>query len=90
VVLQFNRDRSLRSLNPFQKSIKSCKKTSYLAKRDNLHILDSFHFENQTWGALHKAWKGYVIANDKDEPDKMKYFAIVIQTRLVVFPSLVL
>jgi hypothetical protein len=42
-------------------------------------MLDSFHFENQTWGALHKAWKGYVIAKNKDELSRMKYYAIVIQ-----------
>jgi hypothetical protein len=42
-------------------------------------MLDSFHFENQTWGALHKAWKGYVVAKNKEEPDRMKYYAIVIQ-----------
>ena len=61
---KFNKDRSL---NPLQKRIKSCKKLGYLAKRNNLHMLDSFYFENQTWGALHKAWKGYVIAKNKDE-----------------------
>jgi hypothetical protein len=42
-------------------------------------MLDSFNFENQTWGALHKAWKGYVIAKNKDELNRMKYYAIVIQ-----------
>jgi hypothetical protein len=42
-------------------------------------MLDSFNFENQTWGALHKAWKGYVIAKNKDELSRMKYYAIVIQ-----------
>jgi hypothetical protein len=73
---KFNRDRSL---NPLQKYRKSCRKLGYLAKRNNLHMLDSFNFENQTWGALHKAWKGYVIAKNKDEPDRMKYYAIVIQ-----------
>jgi hypothetical protein len=73
---KFNRDRSL---NPLQKRIKSSDKLGYLAKRNNLHVLDSFHFENQTCGALHKAWKGYVIAKNKDEPNRMKYYAIVIQ-----------
>jgi hypothetical protein len=73
---KFNRDRSL---NPLQKRIKSCRKLSYLAKRDNLHMQDSFHFENQTWGAFHKAWKGYVIAKNKHELNRMKYYAIVIQ-----------
>jgi hypothetical protein len=27
------------------------------------------------WGALHKAWKGYVIAKNKDEYDKMVDYA---------------
>ena len=73
---KFNRDRSL---DPLQKYRKSCRKLLSNAKRDNLHMLDSFHFENQTWGALHKAWKGYVIAKNKDELSRMKYYAIVIQ-----------
>ncbi|MFL6369175.1 MAG: hypothetical protein ACJ72T_11625 [Nitrososphaeraceae archaeon] len=34
-------------------------------------MLDSDLFENQVWGALHKAWKEYVIAKNKDEFDKM-------------------
>jgi hypothetical protein len=42
-------------------------------------MLNSFHFENQTLGALHQAWKGYVIAKNKDEHNRMKYYAIVIQ-----------
>jgi isocitrate lyase len=42
-------------------------------------ILDSFYFQNQTWGALHKAWKGYVIAKNKYEADRMYYYATVIQ-----------
>src|SRR5438445_353272 len=33
----------------------------------------------QTWGALHKAWKGYVIAKNKYEHDKIEYYASVIQ-----------
>jgi hypothetical protein len=30
-------------------------------------------------GALHKAWKGYVIAKNKDEFDKMLHYADIIQ-----------
>jgi hypothetical protein len=30
-------------------------------------------------GALHKAWKGYVIAKNKDEYDKMEHYARIIQ-----------
>lgn len=44
-----------------------------------MRILDSFYFENQTWGALHKAWKGYVIAKNKDEFDRLEYYASVIR-----------
>ena len=42
-------------------------------------MLDSGFFENQVWGALHKAWKGYVIAKNKDEHDKMERYADIIQ-----------
>ncbi len=41
--------------------------------------LPSGFFENQTWGALHKAWIGYYIARDKLEPDREIYYAKVIQ-----------
>ena len=41
--------------------------------------LDSFFLDNQVWGALHKAWKGYVIAKNKGEDDKMKLYARRIQ-----------
>ena len=41
--------------------------------------LDSGYLENQTWGALHKAWKGYIIAKTKYELDKEYYYAEVIQ-----------
>jgi|ERR687887_139599 hypothetical protein len=46
---------------------------------DRSKILDSFYFENQVWGALIKGWKGYVIAKNKDELDKMLHYADVIQ-----------
>jgi hypothetical protein len=42
-------------------------------------LLDSCYLENQTWGALHKAWKGYVIAKNKNEAESMEYYAKVIQ-----------
>jgi hypothetical protein len=42
-------------------------------------MLDSGFFENQIWGALLKAWKGYVIAKNKDEFDKMLHYADIIQ-----------
>jgi dsDNA-binding SOS-regulon protein len=42
-------------------------------------MLDSGFYENQVWGALHKAWKGYIIAKTKDEYDKMLHYADIIQ-----------
>ena len=47
--------------------------------RNRSRVQDSFYFENQTWGALHKAWKGYVIAKNKDEFERLEYYAEVIQ-----------
>ena len=42
-------------------------------------MLDSGFYENQVWGAVLKAWKGYVIAKNKDEYDKMLHYADIIQ-----------
>ena len=66
-----------------------------MVRTNRSRILDSFYFENQTWGALHKAWKGYVIAKNKDEFDWIEYYASVIQKlqkelglRISSFPDL--
>ena len=42
-------------------------------------LLDSGYYENETWGALHKAWKGYIIAKNKNEYDKLEHYASIIQ-----------
>ena len=42
-------------------------------------ILSGIFFENQAWGGLYKAWKGYVIAKNKDEYDNMEKYARIIQ-----------
>jgi hypothetical protein len=41
-------------------------------------MLESGSFENKVSGGLHKAWKGYVIAKNKDEYDKMEHYACII------------
>jgi hypothetical protein len=74
---RFNRDKSLGAV--LQKRYKSSKKLGYTVMTNRSRILDSFYFQNQTWGALHKAWKGYVIAKNKYEADRMYYYATVIQ-----------
>jgi hypothetical protein len=59
--------------------LKSKKKHDYMVNTGRSKLLDSFFFENQVWGALHKAWKGYVIAKNKDEHDRMKHYSPIIQ-----------
>jgi hypothetical protein len=73
---KFNRNRSL---DPMQKYRISAYKANYLASRGKLKVLDSIFTENKTWGALHKAWKGYTIAKNKFELARMEYYAKVIQ-----------
>jgi hypothetical protein len=46
---------------------------------DRSKMLESGFFENQVWGALGKAWRGYKIAKNKDEFDKMLHYADIIQ-----------
>jgi hypothetical protein len=59
--------------------LKSRKKQDYMVNTDRSKMLDSGFFENQVWGALHKAWKGYVIAKNKNEYDNMERYARIIQ-----------
>lgn len=53
---------------------KPLKKLCYMANTNRSKLLDSFYFDNQTWGALHKAWKGYVNAKNKHEYDHHRFF----------------
>jgi hypothetical protein len=54
-------------------------KSVYMKNTDRSKILKSDIYENEAWGALHKAWKGYVIAKNKGEYDKMVHYASLIQ-----------
>src|SRR5918912_1535552 len=58
---------------------KSWKKQQYMVNTGRSKMLNSGFFENQVWGALHKAWKGYTIAKNKDEYGKMEHYARIIQ-----------
>jgi hypothetical protein len=42
-------------------------------------VLKSGYTVNQTWKGLSKAWLGYTIAKNKEEDDRMVYYAKVIQ-----------
>jgi hypothetical protein len=43
--------------------------------RYNHKYLKSGYYENQVWGALHKAWLGYIIADNKWEFNKRIEYA---------------
>src|SRR5919202_6498926 len=59
--------------------LKSRKKQDYMVDTGRSKLLNSFYFENQVWAALYKSWKGYVIAKNKGEDDKMELYARRIQ-----------
>jgi hypothetical protein len=59
--------------------LKSQKKTIYMVNTGRSKKLESFFLENQAWGALHKCWKGYTIAKNKGEDEKMQLYARRIQ-----------
>jgi hypothetical protein len=47
-------------------------------RRDNV-LLKSGYYNNQTWGALIKCWKGYMIAKNDGDEEKMIHYAEGIQ-----------
>ena len=42
-------------------------------------LLESGWYDTQSWGALNKAWLGYVTAKNKGEYDKQIQYALIIQ-----------
>jgi hypothetical protein len=76
---RFNRRRKDYTFDYYKSRRISTKKQNYMVNTGKSKLLDSFYFENQVWGALHKAWKGYTIAKNKDEFDKMLHYADIIQ-----------
>src|SRR5919199_3993459 len=68
-----------RRRNDYLRYFRSKKKSDYMILTRRSKILDSGFFDNQVWGTLHKAWKGYVIAKNKDEYDNMEHYARIIQ-----------
>jgi len=68
-----------RKRNDYFRYFRSKKKSDYMISTYRSRVLDSGSFDNQVWGALIKAWKGYVIAKNKDEYEKMLRYARIIQ-----------
>jgi hypothetical protein len=68
-----------RKRNDYFRYFRSKKKSDYMIRTYRSKILDSGSFDNQIWGALTKAWKGYVIAKNKGEYEKMLHYARIIQ-----------
>lgn len=66
--------------DPWKKYRISKAKTEYLNSRGKSRILDSSLYpENQTWGALHKAWKGLIVGKKLCQTERARYYARVIQ-----------
>jgi hypothetical protein len=68
-----------RKRNDYFRYFRSKKKSDYMIRTYRSKMLDSGSFDNQVWGALIKAWKGYVIAKNKGEYEKMLHYARIIQ-----------
>jgi hypothetical protein len=73
---KFNRRRFFYPVDGFRRSLT---KKSYQINTDRSRMLNSGYFENETWGALHKCWKGYVIAKNNFEQKKIVMYATRIQ-----------
>jgi len=58
--------RNSRRRKDYFRCFRSRKKSDYMILTGRSKILDSGFFDNQVWGALIKAWKGYKIAKNKD------------------------
>lgn len=54
-------------------------KNYYKIGRKYGRLLPSGFYDTQTWGALDKAWLGYIIAKNKGEHDKQIHYASIIQ-----------
>lgn len=75
-VSKFNRNKAL---DPLQKYRIAQDKANYLANRGKLKVLNSIFTENQTWGALYKAWKGLIVGKKLCQTERARYYARVIQ-----------
>jgi hypothetical protein len=59
--------------------LKNREKSEYIINTGRSKKLKSGYYENQVWGALEQAWKGYKITKNKREDDKMELYARRIQ-----------
>ena len=61
----------------FYKRYYNQKKLEYKARHGMLRgkLLDSRFYEDQTWGALGKAWLAYIISFKHDDWERRKYYA---------------
>jgi hypothetical protein len=69
------------ALSFMYRHMKKLEKLKYKARTGRLSakMLDSGFYEDQTYGALQKAWVAYVISCKKDDLEKKQYYAAVIQ-----------
>jgi hypothetical protein len=51
----------------------------YSPRKTYRHIYNKRRETTPEWGALHRAWVGYVVAKSQDNCEKMRKYAIVIR-----------
>src|SRR5918995_6123492 len=77
--MKFSKFNRRKYIDPWNKYRISQAKTKYLNSRGKSRILDSLYPDNVAWGALHKAWKGYIIGKNLCQTERARYYARVIQ-----------
>jgi hypothetical protein len=68
-----------RRRNRLRKGNRGKNASYWYSSRANYRPIYNKHRTTPEWGALHRAWVGYVVAKSQDDLDGMKKYAIVIR-----------
>jgi hypothetical protein len=74
--MSFNWGRRRNRLRKVKRGITS---SNWYSSRATYRHVYNKHRTTPEWGALHRAWVGYVIAKSQDDLDRMRKYAIVIR-----------
>jgi hypothetical protein len=68
-----------RRRNRLRKGKRGITSSNWYCSRATYRPIYNNHRTTPEWGALHRAWVGYVIAKSQDDYEKMRKYAIVIR-----------
>jgi hypothetical protein len=74
--MSFNWGRRRNRLRKVKRGITS---PNWYGSRATYRPIYNKHRTTPEWGALHRAWVGYVIAKSQDDYEKMRKYAVVIR-----------